>query len=151
MQYFITNEVRRQSTRIARAMAPTRAKFTQRICGNTLRLVRGRNRGIAISEEVLLKYQDELHEKQKKGLIAVRTGSLTGPLVEFSEFTPPPQQKEAPKEAVPLPAEVSTQPAEKSPDKMNKAELIEYASVVLGESSADLEVLTKRQIMERLK
>lgn len=151
MQYFITNEVRRQSTRIARAMAPTRAKFTQRICGNTLRLVRGRNRGIAITEELLLKYQDELHEKQKKGLIAVRTGSFSGPLVEFSKLASPIQKEEAPKEEVSIPEEVSTQSAEKSPDKMNKAELIEYASVVLGESSEDLEVLTKRQIMERLK
>ena len=155
MQYFVTNEVRRQSTRTIRAKAPTRARFTQRICGNSLRLVRGKNRGTVITDEQLDKYWEELKSKQDQGLIAVHENTITGPLVDFDKHPPVKTEKEeevtTQNDVVTESAQIEATSPEKAPDKMNKGELIEYASQVLSEDVGELENLTKRQILERLK
>ena len=48
------------------------------------------------------------------------------------------------------PEEEMTAEPEKPVERMNKAELIAHAAVILGEDEGALEALTKKQIMERL-
>lgn len=177
MKFVITNEVRRPQTRVHRATAPTRARSTQRICGNQFRLVRGKNRpGISIDRAMLEEHWDELWDKQEQGLIAVHVGSFNGPLFNFGEKAPEESKSAAPEVTDDEPEdeksteddpEEETEEAEESskeeepeedvtpePEKpverMNKVELVAHAAAVLGEEEDDLEPLTKKQIIERL-
>lgn len=178
--YTIKNTATSVRTRTMRALAPGRMGSVQRICGGSIRLGRGDFTAISDNQlrtfynELALmqsRGQIEVREGGLRGPLVDFT--LTKPM------TPPPDVKEklndqaesedAAEEIqdsagtageqehdvevdIELDSPAASEPSEpdKPIDRMNKSELIAYAAEVLGESEADLEVLTKKQIMEKL-
>jgi hypothetical protein len=133
-----------------------------------------RGDSVAISEDRLKFHYDELARLQNRGVIEVRYGSRKGPLVAFKDFEHQPAievskvedlivenillcEIEEIKETsngnvefvIETEAEAILEP-DKPIDKMNKQELISYAAEVLGERTEELELLTKKQILEKL-
>lgn len=155
MTYYITSMVRRVETRMARAAAPERHRFSQYVCGGQ-RLIR--NRPLPISEETFSKFKDELTEQHNAGILDVKVGSPEGKSVFAGDVSVP-----APK-PVPAPAPVeepveeeAQEPEDEAVDdgeppdmSWTKAALVEHAARVLPADPAELEDLTKRQILERL-
>jgi hypothetical protein len=146
-----------------------RARWTQRILNNKVRLVRGKFHPISFDQ--LMKHWDELKAKQEQGLIVVLMGSPRGKKYHFEvkegavqaqPETPevPDDEPEDEEEAEEAGAEQveaadapdSEQPAGQGPDldKMNKSQLVAYAAEKLGEAPGVLERMTKAEIKELL-
>lgn len=158
--YCIKNTSKSVRTRTIRASTAGVRGSVQRVCGGSIRLGRGDH--THISEEQLNKHYGELMLKQSQGLIEIRLGGHTGPVVkavpaqevatavERVLSTPTVVPTPAPVLEVTDDAEVSIEEPEKPIEKMTKQELIAYAAEVLGERESDLELLTKRQLLEKL-
>lgn len=173
--YVIKNTARGTHTRATRTIAPGRAGSVQRVCGGAIRL--GRGDWAVISDAQFQSFYDELAVKQARGMIEVHEGGLKGPLAKFDakpaaptpipvpvevkhepKHEPKPAPQEVPRPASPArPAAVVEESVEleapepdKPLDKMTKSELVSYAAEVLGEKESELELLTKRQILEKL-
>ncbi len=158
--YIVKNMSRDIRARTSRVLSPGRGGTIQRICGGRIRL--GRGDSAVLGEDQLKANYDELARLQNRGVIEVRFGSRKGPLVSFKDYdhqpevevaktessTPPPTSEETVDDNVLIEIE-ETEP-EKPLDKMNKQELILYAAEVLGEKPEELELLTKKQILEKL-
>ena len=166
--YVVNNMSRNIRSRTSRATSPGRGGTIQRVCAGSIRLCRGDS--VAISEDRLKFHYDELARLQNRGVIEVRYGSRKGPLVAFKDFDHQPTVEvskieeeillceiEEIKETsngnvefvIETEAEAILEP-DKPIDKMNKQELISYAAEVLGEKTEELELLTKKQILEKL-
>lgn len=169
MEYYVRNMVRRAQTRTARHRMAGRARWTQRILNNKVRLTRGKFH--PISADQLMKHWDELKEKQENGLIAVLVGSprgqkyafeTKGGVVQSQPETPEvpndePKDEEAVEEAGAEPVEAADSPEQERTagqepdlDKMNKAQLVAFAAETLGEAPGVLERMTKAEIRELL-
>lgn len=161
VKYYVKNMVRRVQTRTARHLMAGRAKFTQRILGNRIRLVRGKFH--PITEEQLKQCWEELKSKYNKGLIAVHEGAPSGPVFKFDKKEHVQEAKDdEPKneekvEQAPKAEVESTKPQQTSEmsaediDKMKKSDLVEYASKLLGEDPGVLERMTKNEIKELIR
>lgn len=175
MGHFIVNTVRRQHTRHLRRMSPTRHRFTQKICGGEIRLVR--NNYVEVSEAFLNKHRVELQGLCADGYIEIRRGAPNGKMyifgggdAEVSEATAAPEAVETSEGAgaeetsepdregegeVAAEAEV-TEEAPELPDEApdgswTKTKLLEYATSMFGSDHAgELGKLTKREILEQL-
>lgn len=90
----IHSQVRRQATRLQRMRSPTRHRFTQRVLSDQRRLVRGRP--LKITREQLLANLDELQEKNRLGILEVKT--MDGRAVDLTSL-----EAAKPKVAPPLP------------------------------------------------
>lgn len=146
--YFVANAVRRVQTRTKRAVNAGRARFTQRICGNTRRLVRGRY--VPLTEEEFKLYFEELKAKNKEGLIEVRVGAVKGSLYDFGTGEPAKAAVEEPEEEEVLEDEPE-EAEEDAPDmSWTKSQLVSHAAEVLDEDLDYLKGLTKAEILEKL-
>lgn len=169
MEYYVKNMVRRVQTRTARHRMAGRARWTQRILNNKVRLTRGKF--YPISFDQLMKHWDELKEKQEKGLIVVLVGSPRGqkyafetkeeavqtqpetPEVPNDESKDEEASEEAGEESVEASAAPESEESAGQPpdlDKMNKGQLVAYAAEKLGEPPGVLERMTKAEIKELL-
>lgn len=169
MEYYVKNMVRRAQTRTARHRMAGRARWTQRILNNKVRLNRGKF--YPISFDQLLEHWDELKDKQEKGLISVRIGHPRGPKYAFdakedgSQAQPEtpevpndePKDEEKAEEAGEGSVEAADssdqeQPSGQEPDldRMNKAQLVAFAAEKLGEAPGVLDRMTKAEIKELL-
>lgn len=83
MRFWVVNTVRRVETRMNRAQAPERHRFSQTICGG-MRLVR--NQPQPLLEGQLKSFYDELDSLQKAGVLQVREGTPDGPPHDFMEI-----------------------------------------------------------------
>jgi len=158
--YIVKNMSRDVRARTSRVLSPGRGGTIQRICGGHIRL--GRGDSVVLGEDQLKANYDELARLQNRGVIEVRYGSRKGPLVAFKDYEHQPEVKilkaeepvAVPEEAVEGNVELVIETEESEPekplDKMNKQELIFYAAEVLGEKPEELELLTKKQILEKL-
>jgi len=159
--YVVRNMSRDIRARTSRVLSPGRGGTIQRICGGRIRL--GRGDSVVLGEDQLKANYDELARLQSRGVIEVRYGSRKGPLVAFKDYDhqpeveiskaesiPPPIPEETANGNVELVIETEETEPEKPLDKMNKQELILYAAEVLGEKPEELELLTKKQILEKL-
>ena len=153
-QYYIVNTVRRWQTRGLRRkpIGGKNHKFNLILCGGKIRLLRGKTK--PISEEMFVKYGDELMKLAEQGKIDIRVGGPRGP--SLKEGIP---VKEAPPKSPPTPkvekAPVVEEKVEKSVpqppkplDRMNKSELIDYCVQITGMDPKELESMVKRDILE---
>jgi len=177
--YVIRNTSKKVHTRTTRAMTPGRKSAVQRVCGGKVRLSRG-DSVVITEDQFRTHYVElaqacargliEVHEGAFNGPVVKFNGAPPAgtPQEEPEEVVidvqPEPSTQEVqdpasaaePVEDDEVSVELEAEPQlarpepDKPLDKMNKAELIEYASEVLGERQEDLELLTKRQILEKI-
>lgn len=161
-------------------MTPGRKSAMQRVCGGKIRLGRGDSAIITEDQfrthylelsKACAKGLIEVHEGAFNGPIVKFNGAppVGAPVEEEPEevvidVQPEPSTQEVqdpasagePVEDDEVSVELEAEPESSvaAPDKpierMNKTELIGYASEVLGESPEDLELLTKKQILEKI-
>lgn len=141
MRLFVRNTVRRQHTRGLRQTSATRHRFKQILCNGTIRLVR--NRPVPISEEKVKEHWDELSSLSKAGVVEIREGGANGLLFKF-------EKESAAQAPIPAPEPPKVKEEAKSPDRMTKAELVVFATELLGGDKSEFEQMTKRQLVEKL-
>ena len=156
-QYYITNTVRRWQTRGLRRkpVGGKSHKFNLILCGGKVRLLRGKTR--PITEEMFVKYGDELMKLAEQGKIDIRVGGPRGRSIkegipvkmEKLPETPPTPKIEKKEPKAEEKVEESSIPQPPKPlDRMNKAELIDYCVQVTGMDPKELESMVKRDILE---
>lgn len=152
MVYYILNTISKQRTKQVRKGAAAPQRYNQRLCGGTIRLVRGKH--CQISEGDLQLHASELAAAQAAGAIEVHIETPMGAVVDFDTLGVEPKELVGGADAQPEPEstddEAEATPAEEVEDASDEdvEEVVAIDDSESPEEGVDYASLTNKELVE---